>query len=136
MRCTNQYFFFLICDPIFATNTVEPSPIQSGRTHTVQRQPLCLLKTATLGTHTHRQSQAKSSPTTVDDSKSLEATCPVYISWTPVIVGDSCSSESRTACGTVDSLVKGHQTIYNASGCEHINRHTRLGKKHTADGRR
>jgi len=131
MRCTNQYLFFNLW-PKFC--------YQHSR---AKSNPVGLISTAATTLLTYNghlrnayppaeSSQVKSSPTTVDDSKSLEATCPIYISWTQVIVRDSCNSESRTACGTVDSLIKGHQTIYNASGCEHINRDRCLGKKHTA----
>jgi len=101
-----------------------------------RQQLFCLLTMAASRMHTHQQSQVRSSPTTVDDSKSLQATCPIYARWTQVIVRDGCNSESRTACGAVYSLVESHWTIYNASRCEHANRDKCLGKKCTADGRR
>jgi len=52
------------------SSQVQCSPV--GLTN-AQQQLLRLITMAASGMHTHQQSQVKSSPTTVDDSKSFEA---------------------------------------------------------------
>jgi len=74
---------------------------------------------------THRQSRVESSRVESHEScrvKSLDAACSIFVSQALVIGRNGCCLEDEMDVEKLILLVKDHETIYDASWCEHRNR--------------